>query len=144
MQKETWLQLVLLIYHSILSKAASVQQDRKSTRLNSSNGYISYAVFCLKKKDGVGDINVFGAREYSMRIWLDPHQLSARGLTAQDVVTAIKEQNVQVAARSIGAPPVAKGATAFQYTVSTQGRLTDEKQFGEIIVKTAANGQVTR
>src|SRR2546429_6912225 len=50
MQKETWLQLVLLIYHSILSKAASVQQDRKSTRLNSSNGYISYAVFCLKKK----------------------------------------------------------------------------------------------
>src|SRR5256884_3311370 len=50
MQKETWLQLVLLIYHSILSKAASVQQDRKSTRPNSSNGYISYAVFCLKKK----------------------------------------------------------------------------------------------
>src|SRR2546429_514265 len=50
MQKETWLQLVLLIYHSILSKAASVQQDRKSTRLNSSDGYISYAVFCLKKE----------------------------------------------------------------------------------------------
>src|SRR5437773_3343797 len=79
-----------------------------------------------------------------MRIWLDPHQLSARGLTAQDVVTAIQEQNVQVAAGIIGAPPVPKGATAFQYTVSTQGRLTDEKQFGDIIVKTGANGQVTR
>jgi Cation/multidrug efflux pump len=98
----------------------------------------------LARLDGVGDINVFGAREYSMRIWLDPHQLSARGLTAQDVVTAIQEQNVQVAAGIIGAPPVPKGATAFQYTVSTQGRLTDEKQFGDIIVKTGANGQVTR
>src|SRR6266498_2451191 len=98
----------------------------------------------LARLDGVGDINVFGAREYSMRIWLDPHQLSARGLTAQDVVTAIQEQNVQVAAGIIGAPPVPKGATAFQYTVSTQGRLTDEKQFGNIIVKTGANGQVTR
>src|SRR5881409_2010249 len=94
----------------------------------------------LARLDGVGDINVFGAREYSMRLWLDPHQLSARGLTAQDVVTAIQEQNVQVAAGIIGAPPVPKGATAFQYTVSTQGRLTDEKQFGDIIVKTGTNG----
>ena len=98
----------------------------------------------LARVDGVGDINVFGAREYSMRLWLDPHQLSSRGLTAQDVVTAVQEQNVQVAAGIIGAPPVPKGATAFQYTVSTQGRLTDEKEFGDIIVKTGANGQVTR
>ena len=58
--------------------------------------------------------------------------------------TALQEQNVQVAAGIIGAPPVPKGATAFQYTVSTQGRLTDEKEFGDIIVKTGANGQVTR
>ncbi len=98
----------------------------------------------LARLDGVGDINVFGAREYSMRIWLDPNKTAARDLTAQDVVTALQEQNVQVAAGIIGAPPVPKGATAFQYTVSTLGRLTDEKQFGEIIVKTGANGQVTR
>ncbi len=98
----------------------------------------------LARVDGVGDINVFGAREYSMRLWLDPNKLSSRGLTAQDVVTAIQEQNVQVAAGIIGAPPVPKGATAFQYTVSTQGRLTDEKEFGDIIVKTGTNGQVTR
>ena len=98
----------------------------------------------LARVDGVGDINVFGAREYSMRIWLDPNKISSRGLTAQDVVTAIQEQNVQVAAGIIGAPPVPKGATAFQYTVSTQGRLADEKEFGEIIVKTGADGQVTR
>src|SRR5438552_2203110 len=98
----------------------------------------------LARLDGVGDINVFGAREYSMRIWLDPNKTAARDLTAQDVVQALQEQNVQVAAGIIGAPPVSKGATAFQYTVSTQGRLTDEKEFGEIIVKTGANGQVTR
>ena len=98
----------------------------------------------LARVDGVGDINVFGAREYSMRIWLDPNKISSRGLTAQDVVTAIQEQNVQVAAGIIGAPPVPKGATAFQYTVSTQGRLADEKEFGEIIIKTGADGQVTR
>ena len=98
----------------------------------------------LARVEGVGDINVFGAREYSMRIWLDPDKTAARGLTAQDVVQAIQEQNVQVAAGIIGAPPVPKGATAFQYTVSTQGRLADEKEFGEIVVKTGANGQVTR
>src|SRR5712664_2439608 len=98
----------------------------------------------LARVDGVGDINVFGAREYSMRIWLDPNKTSARDLTAQDVVQALQEQNVQVAAGIIGAPPVPKGATAFQYTVSTLGRLTDEKQFGDIIVKTGSNGQVTR
>jgi multidrug efflux pump len=98
----------------------------------------------LARLDGVGDINVFGAREYSMRIWLDPNKVSSRGLTAQDVVTAIQEQNVQVAAGIIGQPPVPKGATAFQYTVSTQGRLADEKEFGDIIIKTGADGQVTR
>ena len=98
----------------------------------------------LARVDGVGDINVFGAREYSMRIWVDPNKTSARDLTAQDVVQALQEQNVQVAAGIIGAPPVPNGATAFQYTVSTQGRLTDEKQFGDIIVKTGTNGQVTR
>ena len=98
----------------------------------------------LARLDGVGDITVFGAREYSMRIWLDPDKLSARGLTAQDVVSAIQEQNVQVAAGIIGAPPVPKDATAFQYTVSTQGRLADEKEFGEIVVKTGSGGQVTR
>src|SRR5437879_6186501 len=97
----------------------------------------------LARLDGVGDVNVFGAREYSMRLWLDPNKLSSRGLTAQDVVTAVQEQNVQVAAGIVGAPPVPKGATAFQYTVSTQGRLADEKEFGAIIVKTGANGQVT-
>src|SRR4029079_15522136 len=82
----------------------------------------------LARLPGVGDINVFGAREYSMRLWLEPHQRSSRGLTAQDVVAAVQEQNVQVAAGIIGAPPVPKGSTAFQYTVSTQGRLPDGEE----------------
>src|SRR5947208_17126699 len=92
----------------------------------------------------MGNMNIFGAGESSTRIWPDPNTTAGRDLTAQDVVQALQEQNVQVAAGIIGAPPVPKGATAFQYTVSTQGRLTDEKQFGDIIVKTGANGQVTR
>src|SRR5207247_8943726 len=81
----------------------------------------------LARLDGVGDINVFGAREYSMRIWLAPHQLSARGLTAQDVVTAIQEQNLQVAPGVIGAPPVPKEGAACEHTVCTQVRLHHEK-----------------
>ena len=98
----------------------------------------------LARLDGVGDINVFGAREYSMRIWLDPNKVAARGLTAQDVVQAIQEQNVQVAAGIIGAQPAPAGAAAFQYTVNTQGRLEDEKEFGAIVVKTGEDGKVTR
>jgi multidrug efflux pump subunit AcrB len=78
----------------------------------------------LARLEGVGDINVFGAREYAMRIWLDPNKVAARGLTARDAVQAIQEQNVQIAAGIVGAQPVPKGAAAFQYTVNTQGRLT--------------------
>src|SRR4029434_966605 len=98
----------------------------------------------LARLPGVGDVTVFGAREYAMRIWLDPEKVSARGLTAQDVTQAIAEQNVQVAAGIVGAPPVPTNATAFQYTVVTQGRLSDEAAFGDIVIKTGANGQVTR
>jgi multidrug efflux pump len=92
----------------------------------------------------VGDVNIFGSREYSMRVWLDPNKVAARGLTARDVVTAIQEQNVQVAAGIIGAPPVPQGETAFQYTVNTQGRLADEIAFGDIVIKTGTEGRITR
>ena len=98
----------------------------------------------LARLPGVGDVNVFGAREYSMRVWLDPEKVAARGLTAQDVTQAIAEQNVQVAAGTVGAPPVPQNATAFQYTINTQGRLEDPAAFGDIVIKTGATGQVTR
>jgi multidrug efflux pump len=97
----------------------------------------------LARLPGVGSIIIFGARDYSMRIWLDPQKVAARNLTASDVVNAIREQNVQVAAGAIGAPPIATGLS-FQYIVNAQGRLTDEKDFGDIVVKTGQKGEVTR
>src|SRR2546426_6010693 len=96
----------------------------------------------LARIAGVGDVTVFGARDYSMRIWLDPEKLASRNMAASDVVRAIREQNLQVAAGTIGQPPVPSGQD-FQLTISTQGRLLDEQQFGDIIIKQGAQGQVT-
>ncbi|MGI9213984.1 MAG: efflux RND transporter permease subunit [Methylococcaceae bacterium] len=97
----------------------------------------------LARLPGVGDITVFGNREYSMRIWLDPNQVAARDLTASDVVKAIREQNVQVAAGVIGQAP-STDEVEFQLSVSTMGRLQTPEQFSEIIIKTGSNGQLTR
>ncbi|MGH7790288.1 MAG: efflux RND transporter permease subunit [Candidatus Binatia bacterium] len=88
----------------------------------------------LSRIYGVGDVSVFGAGQYSMRVWLDPQQLKARNLTTQDVVAAIREQNVQVAAGQLGQPP-APETQDFQLTINTLGRLSDVAQFEDIIVK---------
>src|SRR5471032_1557896 len=105
----------------------------------------NYAVLNVKDQlarlPGMGDIQIFGAGDYAMRIWLDPQKVAARGMTANDVVDAIREQNVQVAAGVIGASP-AKNAD-FQLTVNTQGRLQTPEQFGDIIVRTNGDGAVT-
>jgi hydrophobe/amphiphile efflux-1 (HAE1) family protein len=97
----------------------------------------------LARIDGVGGVVVYGADEYSMRLWLDPEKLRARGLTTNDVVAAIREQNVQVAAGQIGAPPAPAGQD-FQYTINTLGRLSDVAQFEDIIIKTGQGGRITR
>jgi len=97
----------------------------------------------LARIEGVGDIQAFGAADYSMRFWLDPYQLKARSLTTTDVINAIQDQNVQVAAGQIGAPPAQTGQD-FQYTVNTLGRLADVGQFENIILKTGAGGRITR
>ncbi len=102
----------------------------------------------LSRVKGVGAVNVYPAKEYGMRIWLDPEKLKARGLTTTDVVQAIREQNVQVAAGQIGQPPAPEGLD-FQLTVNTLGRLTEAEQFENIIVKTdpianTQGGRVTR
>ncbi|HEX4243212.1 MAG TPA: efflux RND transporter permease subunit [Steroidobacteraceae bacterium] len=97
----------------------------------------------LARLDGVGDVQRFGGGDYSMRVWLDPERVAARGLTTDDVVRAIREQNVQVAAGQLGAPPSANGAS-FQLSVNTRGRLRDETDFENIIVKTGAAGQLVR
>ncbi len=98
----------------------------------------------LARLPGVGDIFIFGARDYSMRLWLNPEKLASRNITAGDFVDAVKEQNVQVAAGIIGGAPLPPGTAQFQYTVNTQGRLVDPKQFGEIIIKTGKDGSLTR
>ena len=97
----------------------------------------------LARVDGVGNVTIFGARDYSMRIWLDPEKLAARDLTAGDVVNALRAQNVQVAAGVINQPPVPQPG-AFQLNVETQGRLTSPDQFGNIIIKSDSEGRVTR
>ena len=97
----------------------------------------------LAQVKGVGDVTYLGQLDYSMRAWLDPDRMAARDLSASDVVAALREQNVQVAAGSLGRPPVPQGQ-AFQYTLSTLGRLVDPAQFGKIVVKTGADGQLTR
>src|SRR4051812_45147586 len=96
----------------------------------------------LARLNGVGDVNMFGQQDYSMRMWLDPDKLASRQMTATDVINALKEQNVQVAAGQIGQPPVPTGID-FQYTMSTLGRLTDPDQFRAIVLKRGADGRVT-
>ncbi len=95
----------------------------------------------LLRLDGVGDVIMFGEREYSLRIWLDPEKLSALGMTSGDVVQSIRDQNVQVSGGSIGAPPM-DDSTAFQYTVTTQGRFEDARDFRDIIVKSTEDGRL--
>ncbi|MFZ2447734.1 MAG: multidrug efflux RND transporter permease subunit [Syntrophobacteraceae bacterium] len=97
----------------------------------------------LSRIEGVGDVSVVGSASYSMRMWLDPEKLKARSLTTQDVVGAIQEQNVQVAAGQIGQPPAPSGQD-FQYTISTLGRLSDVGQFEDIILKTTVSQGGTR
>ncbi len=97
----------------------------------------------LARLPGAGQVVVFGAGDYAMRVWLDPNKVAARGLSASDVVQAIREQNLQVAAGVVGGQPM-PNPVAYQLTVTAKGRLTDEKEFGDIIVKTGANGEVTR
>jgi HAE1 family hydrophobic/amphiphilic exporter-1 len=97
----------------------------------------------LSRIPGVGNVTVFGAGQYSMRVWLDPRKLQVRGLMPQDVIQAIQQQSQQVTAGQIGAPPTSAGQ-AFQYTLNVAGRLDDTTEFENVIVKTGSSGDVTR
>jgi HAE1 family hydrophobic/amphiphilic exporter-1 len=107
----------------------------------------NYATINLKDElarlPGVGNVNVFGAGQYSMRIWLDPDKLKARDLNAQDVVQSLQQQSQEVAAGQVGMPPTPPGVD-FQLTIQLQGRLEDVSQYQDVIVKTGDNGEVTR
>ncbi|KQW83048.1 efflux RND transporter permease subunit [Brevundimonas sp. Root1279] len=98
----------------------------------------------LLRIEGVGNVQVFGGGNYSMRVWIDPAKAAQRGLTGPDIVAALRAQNVQAAAGAIGQPPFPTNAAAFQLPVQVQGRLSDPDQFGDIVIRTDPQGRVTR
>ncbi|MFA5257041.1 MAG: efflux RND transporter permease subunit, partial [Opitutales bacterium] len=98
----------------------------------------------LKRTDGVGEAQLFGRFNYSMRVWINPDKLAMYGLTSVDVASAINEQNSQFAAGSIGAEPSDGESNAFTYSITTQGRLITPKEFGEIILKSDSTGSVLK
>jgi multidrug efflux pump len=107
----------------------------------------NYALLNVKDRlariDGVGQVLMWGAGDYSMRVWLDPQKVAERGLSASDVVREIRTQNVQAAAGIVGASPSVRGLD-LQLSINAQGRLQSEEEFGDIVVKTGAGGEITR
>ncbi|NLW95427.1 MAG: multidrug efflux RND transporter permease subunit, partial [Xanthomonadaceae bacterium] len=97
----------------------------------------------LARIDGVGDAQLFGGGDYAMRIWLDPDRVAARGLTAGDVLRAVREQNVQVSAGQLGAEPMANGSD-FLLPINARGRLESVEEFGDIVLEAGAGGEIVR
>ena len=129
---------------SILLCVNLISPDNRYDQLYLSNFATIQIKDALARVQGVGDVTMLGARDYSMRVWLDPDKLASRDLSATDALKALQEQNVQVAAGRLGQPPAPPGE-AFQLTLNAQGRLIDEDQFGEIILKTdLKTGGLTR
>jgi len=102
-----------------------------------------YIKDALKRVKGVGDVIIFGERKYAMRIWLNPVKMAERGLSASAIISALQEQNVQVAAGQIGQPPAPKGQE-FQISVRAVGRLSEPSQFDNIVLKTGTDGTIVR
>lgn len=128
---------------SILLCVNLISPDARYDQLYLSNYATIQIKDTLARLDGVGDVAFLGARDYSMRVWLDPETLSARDITAGDVMAALREQNVVVPAGRLGQPPAPTGLD-FQLTLNTQGRLLDVNEFGDIVVKTGEAGRITR
>ncbi|MGB8464341.1 MAG: efflux RND transporter permease subunit, partial [Terrimicrobiaceae bacterium] len=120
-----------------------VSPDDSYDQLYISNYAILHVREQLKRLEGVGDVNLYGAREYSMRVWLDPSRLTFQNLTTTEIIDALRNQNVQVAAGVIGQPPLDTDR-AFQLNVIAQGRLVAPEEFEKIIVKTGQDGRVVR
>jgi multidrug efflux pump len=122
--------------------------DKRYDTLFMSNYANLYVRDQLARLKGVGDLTVFGARDYAIRLWLNPQELATRNLTAGDVAAAIREQNVQVAAGVIGGPPqpnaTGPDAPAFQLAVNTRGRLVEPAEFEQIVVRTGPRGEPVR
>jgi HAE1 family hydrophobic/amphiphilic exporter-1 len=117
-------------------------EDRYDT-LFMSNYLDLYVRDAIRRVPGVGNVIIFGERKYAMRLWLDPDELAGRGLTAGDVINALREQNVQVAAGSIGGAPAAPGQT-YEISVRAEGRLREVDQFERVVLKSGRNGALVR
>jgi len=122
---------------------AGVYSEGQYDSLFLSNYMDVYVKDALKRVKGVGDAQIFGERKYAMRLWLDPAKLAQRGLTATNVLNALQEQNVQVAAGQIGQPPSEEGRS-FQISVRAVGRLSEASEFDKIILKTGTDGTLVR
>ncbi|MEO1008517.1 MAG: multidrug efflux RND transporter permease subunit [Planctomycetota bacterium] len=120
-----------------------VSPDDSRDQLYISNYALLQVRDVLARIEGVGNIQFFGSREYSMRVWLDADRMSAFGLSTQDIVESLRRQNVQVAAGAIGQPPAPLGE-AFQLSVNTQGRFEDPEQFGGVIIRSGEDGRLLR
>ena len=128
---------------SFVMAAGFYSQGNRYTDEFISNYIDIYVKDALKRIEGVADVQIFGERKYSMRLWLDPARLAARGLTASDVVSALQQQNVQIAAGQVGAEPTEKNQM-YQISVRAIGRLTETAQFNNIILKPGSNGALVR
>jgi HAE1 family hydrophobic/amphiphilic exporter-1 len=126
----------------VLAIGILTPDDRYSSQFLSNYADV-YIKDALKRVKGVGDVRIFGERKYSMRIWLDPAKLVNKGVTPQDVVAAIAEQNVQVAAGQIGQAPLPPGQL-FQMSIRAQGRLKNAEEFESIIIRNGSDGQLVR
>jgi multidrug efflux pump len=127
----------------ILCGIAILSPDGRYDQLFVSNYAVLQVKDELSRVEGVGDIFLFGQRDYSMRVWVDPHKLASRGLAASDVANALREQNAPVATGAVGQQPAVAGQET-QITLTTLGRLTEPEQFGNIIVKRTPDGRLTR
>ncbi len=126
-----------------LEVIALTSPDRRFDSVFLSNYALLNIQDAIARVPGVGQVRIFGARDYAMRIWLDPERMARQGLTAGDVVDAVREQNVVVPAGVVGAPPIPRGQQT-QYTINVLGRLADVQQYEDIIVQTGAGGRVVR
>ena len=124
---------------SFIGAVGFYSEDNRYSEQFMSNYIDIYVKNALKRIRGVADVQIFGERKYSMRLWLDPSRLAARGLTASDVVAALQQQNVQIAAGQVGQAPISKDQ-AFQISVRAIGRLSEASQFDNIILKPGGNG----
>jgi hydrophobe/amphiphile efflux-1 (HAE1) family protein len=121
-----------------------ISPDKSIDRSYISNYALTQVKDRLARIEGVGDVRMFGARDYAMRVWIDPGRAAALNLTAGDIVQALRAQNIQVAAGTLGQPGSAPTGNAFQLNIQTQGRLKDPGEFGQVVVRTDADGRQVR